>query len=175
MTASTQPQQTGSQSSTGKDQWAELSKHYSTMTCHPTAPTLLELLHHADQLLPFEQATSTLDVSCGPGLVTKSLLTEYATKLNLIAPSNEFHASDFSPAMIVQVEKLKSERLGQGDVNWAKVETSVDDAQNLARFADGSMSHVLGGFVYMLLPDPAKGIAAAHRVLQAGGVVCLSA
>lgn len=129
------------------------------------------MLNRANERWPFAKATGILDSGCGPGPITDQLITSYGAQL----PRDvRIVDSDFSEAMIEQVHKTKTTGLANGESLWENVEAVVLDAQALVGVENGSMSHVLAGMVYFMLPKPAKALNESLRVLDDGGVLTCS-
>ena len=143
----------------------EMFKQFAEGPTVPPALAMLDALHAA---LPFTAATGVLDDGCGSGLATDRLLGRYGDALPPAAP---VIAGDFSSGLIEQVKKYQAEQVEKGHQGWARVETRVLDATDLAGLADGSLSHVMAGFVLFMVSDPQKALREARRVLQDGGVL----
>ena len=98
-----------------------------------------------------------LDVGTGPGVLAF-----------LVAPRvAQVDAVDFSPGMIEQV-RARGERERITNVRGA-----VMDAQSLA-FADATFDAAFSLFVFMFVPDRARGFRELFRVLKPGGRVVVA-
>lgn len=102
------------------------------------------------------------------------LFNVYGSK---IGQSTNLAAADFSPAMVEQTRQLRQKGIDVQDKTselWQRLNTSVIDAQVMEGVPDESISHVLSGMMYMLVPEPDKAIRATYRVLKPNGVLALS-
>ena len=123
---------------------------------------------------PFASALTVLDIGCGPGQVTNEVLKAYGTSLPF---STRVVASDLAPGIIEQVKKRKKEEVAAGNILWDRVEPVICNAMDLSSFPDKSVSHVFGGFVFFMVPQPRVALKEAHRVLteqHGGGVLAVS-
>ena len=123
---------------------------------------------------PLSEATVIMDTGCGSGLVTDLLIREYGKQL---PKSVRLITADFSAGMVKQVQERQKKEVAQGNLVWSQVKPAVYDAQDLSGIADGSLSHILGGFVFFMLPQPRLALKEALRVLTAengGGVLALT-
>ncbi|ATJ81471.1 class I SAM-dependent methyltransferase [Halomonas beimenensis] len=77
----------------------------------------------------------------------------------------ELHASDLSPAMVRRLAH-RAEALGRD------VDTAVMDAADLD-FPDGHFDVVVMHLILAVMPDPARGLAEACRVLADDGQLCV--
>ncbi|KAK2809538.1 hypothetical protein FQN50_003806 [Emmonsiellopsis sp. PD_5] len=152
--------------------WSNFVKNYTRLVANgPSHGASIHLANAANVVLPFSKASGILEVGCGGGQLVTDILEKHSTAL----PENaRIIASDFVEGMVNIVVDLKKSRISQGDAVWNRLEPVVIDAMDLSRFGDGSFSHVLGGLVYGNLPDPAKGLNEAHRVLEHSGIVGLT-
>jgi len=96
-----------------------------------------------------------LELSAGPG-ETGFLIAER------VAPSGRVVSTDLAPGMVAAVRRGVQAR---GLVN---VECRVMDAQQMD-LPDVSVDAVLSRFGLMLMPEPSRALAEAHRVLRPGG------
>ncbi|KAI0459180.1 S-adenosyl-L-methionine-dependent methyltransferase [Xylaria acuta] len=120
--------------------------------------------------LPLSTYTSTsriLDSACGPGIVSKLLLSpspEYISVPNLpINPPPQVTGIDLSEPMIEQY-KANASALG-----WTTAEAYVQDSQDLARFPDAAFDAVVMGLGIFTLGDAVAGVREMYRVLKPGG------
>ncbi|KAI0200941.1 S-adenosyl-L-methionine-dependent methyltransferase [Astrocystis sublimbata] len=120
--------------------------------------------------LPLSSYTSTsriLDSACGPGIVSKLLLSpspEYVSVSNLpINPPPQVTGIDLSEPMIEQYN-INKDALG-----WATAEGRVQDSQDLTAFSDDTIDAVVMSLGIFSLPDAVVGVREMHRVLKPGG------
>ncbi|KAI1758121.1 S-adenosyl-L-methionine-dependent methyltransferase [Xylaria castorea] len=120
--------------------------------------------------LPLSTYTSTsriLDSACGPGIVSKLLLSpspEYVSVPNLpINPPPQVTGIDTSESMLEQY-KANAKALG-----WTTAEAYVQDSQDLARFPDATFDAVVMGLGIFALSDAVAGVKEMYRVLKPGG------
>ncbi|KAF2724466.1 S-adenosyl-L-methionine-dependent methyltransferase [Polychaeton citri CBS 116435] len=151
------------------DDWNEMAKHYKTMTVEVGKETIFRILAHANNALPWSQATGILDNGCGPGPVLSQLISVHG---EVIPKDASIMAADFSSGMIDAVKNEKIENAG--NPLWDRVETAVLDAMDMQGVADGSKSHITAGWVYFMTPDPQKCLFESRRILKDGGVLSLS-
>ena len=150
-------------------QWDSLAKTQSARErSGPTATPALAMISALDAALPLSQATGVLDNGCGTGLATALLLDHHADKL---PSSARLIAADFSNGCVESVRKLQGEEIADGSQAWSRVEPMVLDAQNLVGIEDGSLTHVMAGFMLFMVPDPRQALREAYRVLAPGGVL----
>lgn len=129
------------------------------------------MARHAEELLSFSQATTIVDMGCGPGQVTNAVLEAHHAQL---PPSAKVIGADNNSQMLAQYTGRKKNEVDKGNSYWQLPETSEVDIHDCAAIPDNSVSHMLCGFVLFLVPNPAKAIAAMKRVVQPGGVVAMS-
>ncbi|OBT63571.1 hypothetical protein VE03_07004 [Pseudogymnoascus sp. 23342-1-I1] len=123
---------------------------------------------------PYTTALTVLDLGCGVGELTNAVIESHGPKL---PPSSRLLASDIAAGMIEHLEVRKADGVAKGITAWGKVETRVDDAQDLAAFADSSVSHVLAGFMLFMIPQPRTALKKIRRVLtdeNGGGAFSMS-
>ncbi len=77
----------------------------------------------------------------------------------------ELHATDLSPAMVRRLER-RAEALGRD------LEAEEMDAARLT-YPDGHFDVVVMHLILAVMPDPARGLAEAHRVLAPEGQLCV--
>ncbi|KAK5626401.1 hypothetical protein RRF57_002116 [Xylaria bambusicola] len=125
--------------------------------------------------LPLSTYTSTtriLDSACGPGIVTKLLLSpspEYVAVKGLpVNPPPQVTGIDLSEPMIQQY-KTNAAALG-----WTTSEAYVQDSHDLSRFSDASFDAVVMGLGIFNLTDAVAGVREMHRVLKPGGHIVLT-
>lgn len=125
--------------------------------------------------LPLSTYTSTsriLDSACGPGIVSKLLLSPspgYVTVQGLpIRPPPQVIGIDLSESMIEQY-KANAAALG-----WSTSEAYVQDSQDLSRFSDASFDAVIMGLGIFFLPDAVAAVREMYRVLKPSGYMVLT-
>ncbi|TGJ79191.1 hypothetical protein E0Z10_g9572 [Xylaria hypoxylon] len=118
-------------------------------------------------LSTYTPTTRILDSACGPGIVSKLLLSpspEYISVPGLpINPPPQVTGIDLSESMIEQY-KVNANALG-----WATSEAYVGDSQNLALFPDATFDAVVMSIGIFTLGDAIAGVREMHRVLKPGG------
>lgn len=75
------------------------------------------------------------------------------------------YATDLSPAMVQRIRQ-RAERLGR------KVQIAEMDAERLT-YPDSHFDVVIMHLVLAVIPDPARGLSEAYRVLKDGGQLCV--
>ncbi len=95
-----------------------------------------------------------VEIASGTGRVTRHLRERIPASAKLIA-------SDISEDML----SIAKKKLKDFDIEW-----KIIDAQSLP-FDDNSADLVVCCFAYMLVPDRAKALAEAHRILRPGGML----
>lgn len=100
-----------------------------------------------------------------PGL--RVLLVGAGTGLDLpwLPRDIELHATDLSPAMVRRLER-RAEALRRD------VQAEVMDAEALD-YPDGHFDVVVMHLILAVMPDPARGLAEAYRVLADDGQLCV--
>lgn len=100
-----------------------------------------------------------------PGM--RVLLVGAGTGLDLpfLPRDIELHATDLSPAMVRRLEH-RAEALGMD------VQAEEMDAEQLA-YPDDHFDVVVMHLILAVMPDPARGLAEAHRVLAPEGQLCV--
>jgi SAM-dependent methyltransferase len=98
---------------------------------------------------------SVLELSAGPG-ETGFLVAER------VGPSGRVLSTDLAPGMV------EAARRGAEARGLTNVEHRVMDAQSMD-LPDESVDAVLSRFGFMLMPEPARALSEAHRVLRSGG------
>lgn len=154
-----------------EDHWSKMAQDYTAFTAAASVKTSEALVSRANKALPFSAATSILDNGCGPGPVIIKVIADYGSQ---ILDSASLRACDFSEGMVKVLDKTREANIAEGHEIWQRLQTGTADAHTLDGIEDGTMSHVIGGFLYMLLADPQKGLQASHRVLKTDGVIALS-
>ncbi|KAK7752286.1 hypothetical protein SLS62_005822 [Diatrype stigma] len=108
-----------------------------------------------------------LDSACGPGVVTKLLLSpspDYIAVPGLpIRPPPRVTGIDIAPAMV----ELFNHNIST--CGWETAEGIVQDSGDLSRFRDGAFDAVVMNLGIFALRDPAAGAAEMYRVLKPGG------
>ncbi|KAI1271385.1 S-adenosyl-L-methionine-dependent methyltransferase [Xylaria sp. FL0933] len=120
--------------------------------------------------LPLSTYTSTtriLDSACGPGTVSKLLLSPSPPTISVpglpLDPPPRVTAIDLSEPMISQY-RANARALG-----WSTAEAHVQDSQDLSRFADATFDAVVMSLGVFALADAVAGAREMHRVLKPGG------
>ncbi|KAJ2989008.1 hypothetical protein NUW58_g3686 [Xylaria curta] len=118
-------------------------------------------------LATYTSESRILDSACGPGIVSKLLLSpspEYVSVPGLpINPPPQVTGIDLSEPMIQQY-KANAAALG-----WSRSESYVQDSQDLARFTDATFDAVVMSLGIFMLGDAIAGAKEMHRVLKPGG------
>jgi ubiquinone/menaquinone biosynthesis C-methylase UbiE len=94
-----------------------------------------------------------LEIACGTGIVTRRLLDALPAKAEIIA-------TDLNPDMF---EFAKAKFRNGENVQWQQADASA------LPFPDNSFDAVVCQFGYMFVPDKAKAMCEAHRILKTGG------
>lgn len=132
------------------------------------------MVEATNKLYPYGSALTVLDLGCGVGELTNAVIESHGSEL---PRSSRLIASDIATGMIEHLDVRKADGFARGIKAWSKVETSVDDAHYLSAFADGSVSHVLAGFVLFMVPRPRVVLSEIRRLLtdeNGGGVFSMS-
>ncbi|KAI4754662.1 S-adenosyl-L-methionine-dependent methyltransferase [Aureobasidium sp. EXF-12344] len=152
------------------ESYAQLDSKGSPMSVPITK--LVEMLH---TFLPFDSATTILDIGCGPGNATAQLISTHHTA---IPASTQLLATDFSSGMLNLASEVRTANLsvmqGTEKDTWARVVPLVLDAADLRPLLSGSVSHIIANFVLFIIDNPAKALREAHRVLKNDGVAACS-
>ncbi|KAI1413529.1 S-adenosyl-L-methionine-dependent methyltransferase [Hypoxylon sp. FL1857] len=126
-------------------------------------------------LLPLSSYTSSshvLDSACGPGIVTKLLLSPSPLDISVpglpISPPPQVTSIDFAPAMIEHF------MVNKATYGWDTADAFVQDSQNLSRFKDAEFDAVVMNLGIFTLNDPIAGAAEMYRVLKPGGYVVVT-
>ena len=149
---------------TDDDEWAKLAIQYEVadeMTAAP-ARVLIDAAYHACQNSDNKKQDTTiqvLDVACGPGAVTKLMLERLLSHEAVV----HMDATDHSEEMI---------RLARQRLQSVARDVFCADAMNLPSRLTAKYDLVVSNFGIFLVPDPARALAEARRVLRGGGGVC---
>ncbi|KAF7523235.1 hypothetical protein G7054_g11855 [Neopestalotiopsis clavispora] len=141
------------------------------ITAGPGVAPAEHMAHYSHELLSFSEATTIVDMGCGPGQVTNAVLQAHQGRLPAAA---KVVGADTNAQMLAQYNARKQAEVDKGNAYWQRPETVEVDIHDCAAFGDDSVSHMLCGFVLFLVPDPAKAIHAMKRVVAPGGVVAMS-
>jgi ubiquinone/menaquinone biosynthesis C-methylase UbiE len=154
------------------EEWAAVAKDYSKTASNLSSPIIGRMLTGANALHPFAEATAILDNGCGPGSIMMKIISAYGDKL----PSScTLSCSDFAESMVDAVRATKVAEVSRNASSpWQRVEANVMDSMDLHSIDDGSLSHVLAGWVFFMTSDPQKCLTESLRVLKAGGVLTAS-
>ncbi|MFP4263518.1 MAG: class I SAM-dependent methyltransferase [Halomonas sp.] len=119
----------------------------------------------ADRAFRRARRVSLAQVHWRPGM--RVLLVGAGTGLDLpfLPREIELHATDLSPAMVRRLER-RAEALGRD------LEAEEMDAARLT-YPDGYFDVVVMHLILAVMPDPARGLAEAHRVLSPEGQLCV--
>ncbi|KAI1429819.1 S-adenosyl-L-methionine-dependent methyltransferase [Xylaria sp. FL1777] len=139
---------------------------YEKLVGETTARLAADALSH----LPLSTYTSTsriLDSACGPGIVTRLLLSPCPATISApglpINPPPQVTGVDISEQMI-ELYKTNASTLG-----WTTTETFVQNAQDLSRFPDATFDAVVISLALFAFPDAVAGAKEMYRVLKPGG------
>ena len=149
------------------DSWKELAKRSPDQGNQ--AATVL--IRRTNERLPFSNATSIFDVGCGSGTLVFLIVEKYGLD---IPTSTNILAGDFSEHMLDNVRQTQKARSKEANDIWDRIEVRNVDAHDLSSISAGTISHMVSGMVYFMLPDPRKALREAHRVLCAGGIIGIS-
>lgn len=124
-----------------------------------------------NELWSFATSTGIFDNGTGTGSIISHILETYGTD---IPKTSRILAGDFSEPMLDVVRQKKAENLvQQGDI-WERLEIHKIDAHDLSSIENNSFSHVAGGHLYFLLPNPRQALTEVNRVLCPSGVIALT-
>ncbi|HSH47078.1 MAG TPA: class I SAM-dependent methyltransferase [Halomonas sp.] len=119
----------------------------------------------ADRIFRRPRQTSLAQVEWQPGM--RVLLVGAGTGLDLpwLPDDIELCATDLSSAMVRRLRR-------RADVLGREVQVAEMDAERLA-YPDGHFDAVIMHLVLAVMPDPARGLGEARRVLKSGGQLCV--
>ncbi|KAI3320122.1 S-adenosyl-L-methionine-dependent methyltransferase [Xylariaceae sp. AK1471] len=140
-------------------------------TSGPGVAPAQDIVNRIEKFLPFSQATTVVDMGCGPGQLTHAVLEHHFAKL---PPSARIVGADNNEQMLQQYTGRKQKEIADGNVAWQRVEVIQTDVQDCSAFADESVSHMLANFVVFLVPEPVQAVRAMKRVIAPGGVLAMS-
>lgn len=124
-----------------------------------------------NELWPLNESTGIFDNGTGTGSIISHILETYGAD---IPKATQLLAGDFSEPMLDVLRQKKQDNLDQqGDI-WERLEIRNIDAHDLSGITDNSFSHVTGGHLYFLLPDPRQALREVNRVLCLSGVIALT-
>jgi ubiquinone/menaquinone biosynthesis C-methylase UbiE len=132
------------------DQFTRWAERFAAEPIHAEADGMGRLLAAA----AVDEATTALDVACGPGIVACALARRAAHVAGV----------DFTPAMIDQA------RARQARENLANLDWRVADATRLP-FADESFDVVVTRYSFHHMPEPGLALAEMRRVCAPRGRV----
>lgn len=132
--------------------WDKAAGAYETGWKRSLAPAHAETLRLAEA----RSGEQVLDMACGTGLISLPMA-------EAVGPAGRVIATDLSDEMVFALRDTAAMRgLGQ-------LETFRADAEAVPDIADASLDLVSCALGLMYVPDPARAIAEAHRVLKPGG------
>lgn len=103
------------------------------------------MIQRANAILPFSDAVGVLDDGCGPAPIMARIINEHGRTM---PKGCELKCTDFSDGMVEWVQKRKEEYIAaDGESLWQRVQCFIQNAMDLKQIEDGSMSHVLAGWV----------------------------
>ncbi|KAI1376811.1 S-adenosyl-L-methionine-dependent methyltransferase [Hypoxylon crocopeplum] len=132
-------------------------------------PTTTRLAATALSHLPLSTYTSSshiLDSACGPGIVTKLLLSPspYVSVPGLpISPPPRVTGIDYAPAMI------ESFMANKASLNWTTADAFAQNSEDLSCFKGSEFDAVVMNLAMFILDDPIACAAEMNRVLKLGG------
>lgn len=122
-----------------------MAEAYHRMTAETNRGPIGRMLEHANALWPLGEAIGILDDGCGPGPIMARIIDEYG---GAVPPSCTLACTDLSDGMVEWVRKRKDEAVRvDRDSVWQRVECFKQDAMDLERVGDESLSHVFAGWV----------------------------
>ncbi|ROW07571.1 hypothetical protein VPNG_06841 [Cytospora leucostoma] len=155
-----------------RGEWSKFAPAFMQLAAQgPGVAPAHAMAKRVNEILPFSSATLVVDMGCGPGQITASILQAYYTEL---PTATRIIGADNNPQMLAQYAARKQKELDDGHEYWARVETATIDIHNCAAFTDDSVTHMLAGFVVFLVPEPVKAIEAIRLKLVPGGVLAFS-
>ena len=113
--------------------------------------------------LRLDQARAILEVGAGPGNSARVVAEQMPSDARLVV-------TDLSPAML-EFARDSLARVVQSRSIAVEVETA--NCEELP-YPDGSFDRILGNLCLMLVDDPDRALAEAHRVLEPGGIAAWS-
>ncbi|KAK6079475.1 nucleoside-diphosphate-sugar epimerase [Seiridium cupressi] len=154
------------------EDWVAFADTYTKLTKGTTEKPIGVILERLNALLPFSGASGFLDNGSGPATIVSRLIQDYGSS---IPPWADLTCSDWAPAMIEQVQRIKASASEQSPESlWNRVEAKLLDAMDLNDIKTDSESHVAAGWVLYSTKDPQKCLAESKRVLQPDGVLAVS-
>ncbi|PGH09229.1 hypothetical protein AJ80_07706 [Polytolypa hystricis UAMH7299] len=152
--------------------WSKVANAYQNVRGRaPGTQTAGYIIDAANTYLPLSQATGVIDIGCGGGAITTQILDTHAATLPKDA---RIIASDIADGMLNLVRQRRAKGISDGATAWERLEIAKLDATDLSSIESGTFSHILSSFVYLHVPDVAKALAEAHRILGAEGVISLT-
>ncbi|RYP69613.1 hypothetical protein DL769_005233 [Monosporascus sp. CRB-8-3] len=137
-----------------------------------TSTRLAAVALSALPLSTYDASSHFLDSACGPGIVTKLLLSpspEYVDVSGLpINPPPRVTGIDIAPSMVAQFTTNIS------TYGWSTAEGLVQDSGDLSRFKDGEFDTVVMNLGIFSLSEPEAGAAEMYRVLKPGGYAVIT-
>lgn len=167
-----------------REEWSTFAPSFMQMAFQgPGVAPAQAMAERVNELLPFSSSTSSsgatasaqvplvVDMGCGPGQITAAILQaqQHAT-----SPTRVIGA-DNNAQMLAQYAARKQKELDAGNDDWGRAEVLTTDIHDCTALADGSVTHMLAGFVVFLVAEPVKALEAVRRTLAPDGVFAFSA
>lgn len=155
-----------------REEWSKFAPSFLQVAAQgPGVAPARTMVEHINKLLPFSTATLVVDMGCGPGQITEAILRQHSTEIPAAA---SVIGADNNPQMLAACTARKTKELNEGKEQWARAETTTTDIHDCAAFSDGSVTHMLAGFVVFLVPEPVRAVEAMKRKLAPGGALAFS-
>ncbi|KAI1291464.1 S-adenosyl-L-methionine-dependent methyltransferase [Xylaria venustula] len=118
-------------------------------------------------LSTYTPTTRILDSACGPGIVSKLLLSPSPAYISVPGlPIN-------SPPQVIGIDlsepMIEQYRANARALGWMTSEAFVQDSQDLSRFTDGTFDAIVMSLGIFALGDAVAGAREMYRVLKPGG------
>lgn len=140
------------------ERYDRIAQGYARWWAPVLAPAVSQLLDRAAPLLG-AGAVQVLDIGTGTGQLAFAALSRW--------PQLSVTGVDASAGMRAVAEELAAEALGSGRERF-RTEVAFADA---LPFPDGAFDHALSSFVVQLVPNRARALREARRVLRPGGTL----
>ncbi|KAI0133458.1 S-adenosyl-L-methionine-dependent methyltransferase [Xylariales sp. AK1849] len=123
-------------------------------------------------LSSYSSEAHILDSACGPGIVTKLILSPSPSYISVpglpINPQPRVTGIDVAPGMVAQFVAQSSIQ------GWETARAFTHDAKDLTCFPDAEFDAVVMNLGIFALSDPIRGAQEMHRVLKPGGHVIVT-